>query len=152
MNVIGYVRVSTDEQAKEGVSLADQEGKIRDYCRLYELNLVEIVVDAGESAKSLKRNGLEKVLASLETRKGGPEGLVICKLDRLTRSVADWSLLIERHFGEAAKVKRQLFAVEDSIDTRTPGGQLVLNILMSVSEWERKIIAERTRSALAATC
>jgi site-specific DNA recombinase len=79
-------------------------------------------------------------------RRGGAEGIVIAKLDRLTRSVADWQALIDGHFGE--KAGKQLFSVSDSIDTRTAAGRLVLNVLLSVAQWERETIGERTKDAL----
>ncbi|HEX2570104.1 MAG TPA: recombinase family protein [Polyangia bacterium] len=142
--VIGYVRVSTDEQATAGVSLAAQAEKVRAYCALYDLTLVELVEDPGESAKTLDRPGLQRVLTML--RKGQAEGIVIAKLDRLTRSVADMATLIADYFGERAG--RSLFSVADSIDTRTAAGRMVLNILVSVSQWEREAIGERTRDAL----
>ncbi len=98
MNVIGYCRVSTEEQAANGQSLDAQRAKVEGYAKLYDLELVGVIVDAGVSAKSLNRPGLQEALAKL--RKGEAEGLVICKLDRLTRSVSDWQELIDGYFGE----------------------------------------------------
>jgi DNA invertase Pin-like site-specific DNA recombinase len=72
--------------------------------------------------------------------------LIVVKLDRLTRSVADWQTLIDDYFGE--KAGKQLFSVADSIDTRTAAGRLVLNVLLSVAQWEREATGERTREAL----
>jgi DNA invertase Pin-like site-specific DNA recombinase len=77
------------------------------------------------------------------------EGLLVAKLDRLTRSVADMATLIAQYFGDRAPVGAALLSVADQVDTRTAAGRLVLNILASVSQWEREAIAERTRSALA---
>ena len=144
MKVVGYVRVSTEEQATHGQSLGAQKAKLEAYANLYELELILVVEDAGISAKSLKRPGLQSVLAKL--RKGEADGLLIAKLDRLTRSVGDWQALIESYFGE--KAGKQLFSVGDQIDTRTAAGRLVLNVLMSVAQWEREATAERTREAL----
>jgi DNA invertase Pin-like site-specific DNA recombinase len=144
MNVIGYIRVSTEEQATNGQSLDAQRAKLQAYAALYELNLVDVIVDAGVSAKTLNRPGLQAVLTAL--RKGQADGVLIVKLDRLTRSVGDWQILIDDHFGE--KAGKQLFSVADSIDTRTAAGRLVLNVLLSVAQWEREIIGERTRDAL----
>jgi len=141
---IGYVRVSTEEQAADGVSLAAQEAKIKAYADLYDLDLVEIIVDAGQSAKTLDRPGIKRALEMLTDKKA--DGLLVAKLDRLTRSVADLNRLIERFFSE--KAGRLLWSVADAIDTRTAAGRLVLNILASVSQWEREAIAERTRDAL----
>jgi DNA invertase Pin-like site-specific DNA recombinase len=144
LKVVGYVRVSREEQAQDGVSLAVQAEKVRAYCGLYELDLVELIVDPGESAKTLGRPGLSLALAMLAD--GRAEGIVVAKLDRLTRSVADLAELLDRYFGEAAG--KQLFSVGDSIDTRTAAGRLVLNVLMSVAQWERETIVERTQTAL----
>ncbi len=143
MKAIGYIRVSTQEQASEGYSLAAQEAKIRQYADLYGLDLVDVVTDAGVSAKSLDRPGLAEALRRLEVGEAG--ALVILKLDRLTRSVADWNALIDRYFGKAVA----LMSVSDQIDTRTAGGRLVLNVLVSVAQWEREAIGERTAAALA---
>src|SRR4051794_4255563 len=145
LRVLGYTRVSSAEQASEGVSLEAQEAKVRGYCALHDLDLVGLEADAGVSARTLKRPGLARVLAALESGEVG--GVVIAKLDRLSRSVADWNTLIERHFGPAGG--RQLFSVSDHIATRTAAGRMVLNILMSVAQWEREAIAERTLDALA---
>lgn len=147
MRVIGYVRVSTQEQASTGVSLDVQAQKLRKYCELHELTLLRIEADEGVSAKTLDRPGLTAALDMLRT--GEAAGLLVAKLDRLSRSVADWDKLITGFFGEAAEAKSQLFSVADSIDTRTAAGRLVLNVLMSVAQWERETIAERVREAMA---
>jgi DNA invertase Pin-like site-specific DNA recombinase len=144
MRVVAYVRVSTEEQAEDGISLPNQREKAEAYCKLYDLQLLEVIEDAGASAKTLKRPGLQRALAML--RSGQADGLVIVKLDRLTRSVADWQTLIDDYFGERAG--KQLCSVGDSIDTRTAAGRLVLNVLLSVAQWERETIAERTRDGM----
>ena len=144
MKAIGYVRVSSDEQATEGISLEAQEAKVRAYCDLYGIELVEVIVDAGQSAKSLNRPGIQRALSLLKAKKA--DGIVVAKLDRLSRSTADWAALIERYFGE--KAGRQLWSVGENIDTRSAAGRMVLNILMSVAQWEREAIGERTRAAL----
>lgn len=141
-NVIGYIRVSTDEQAINGVSLPAQRAKLEQFCALYDYNLVEVFVDAGASAKNLKREGLESALATLEA--GTAEGLVIAKLDRLTRSVKDLGELLETHFAD----RFDLLSVEDRFDTTTAAGRLCLNMIASISQWEREVIGERTSAAL----
>jgi len=143
MNVIAYCRVSTAEQSDSGVSLDAQQAKMRAYADLYNLTIVETIIDA-ESAKSLRRDGLQRALHLLRT--GKVDGLLIVKLDRLTRSVADWQALIDAFFGERGG--KQLFSVNDSIDTRTAAGRLVLNVLITVAQWERETIGERTKEAL----
>lgn len=144
MRVIGYARVSTDEQATSGVSLEAQAEKIRQYAALYALDLVA-VVSASESAKSLERDGLRRALGMLD--QGDADGLVVAKLDRLTRSVVDLGSLLQRYFGDGARC--HLFSVADAVDTRTAAGRLVLNVIMSVAQWERETNVERTRDALA---
>lgn len=146
MKVIGYVRVSTEEQAQAGLSLQAQAEKIKAYASLYDLELIDIVHDAGASAKTLDREGLQQVLTALKA--GQAEGVIVAKLDRLTRSIVDLNKLIEEFFGEKAKKPTSLFSVADQVDTRTAGGRLVLNILMSVAQWEREAIGERTKAAL----
>jgi site-specific DNA recombinase len=143
MRVVGYIRVSTEEQATNGQSLDAQRAKLEAYAALYDLQLVAIIVD-GVSAKTLNRPGLQEALTML--RSGAADGLLIAKLDRLTRNVGDWQKLIDGYFGD--KAGKQLFSVADSIDTRTAAGRLVLNVLLSVAQWERETIAERTADAL----
>jgi DNA invertase Pin-like site-specific DNA recombinase len=144
MRVVGYIRVSTDEQATNGKSLDAQRCKLQAYASLYDLELIDVIVDAGASGKSLDRAGLQQALARLRKREA--DGLLIPKLDRLSRSVKDWNTLIDGYFSE--KAGKQLFSVADSIDTRTAAGRLVLNVLMSVAQWERETIGERTRDSL----
>ncbi len=145
MKCVAYLRVSTEEQAADGVSLDAQRAKVEGYARLYGLDLAAIEVDAGVSAKSLDRPGLARALGMLD--RGEADGLLIAKIDRLSRSVADWNRLIDAYFGE--RPGKQLWSVADAIDTRTSAGRLVLNVLMSVAQWERETIAERTRDAMA---
>ena len=85
MKTVGYVRVSTDKQADQGVSLDAQAEKIRAMALVHDRELVEIIVDSGESAKSLKRPGMAKLLAVVDA--GKVQAVIIAKLDRLTRSV-----------------------------------------------------------------
>ena len=138
-----YCRVSLDKQAEKGVSLDAQQAKARAYARLYDLDIVEVVIDAGVSAKTIARPGLERALGLLKS--GKAEALLVVKLDRLTRSVADLGKLVERYF---APGKAALLSVGEQIDTRSAGGRLVLNVLASVSQWEREAIGERTSAAL----
>jgi len=143
MRVVMYARVSTDEQEASGHSLAQQQTKLEGYAALYDLDVAAVIVET-ESAKTLRRPGLERALDMLSS--GEADGLVICKLDRLTRSIADWQTLIDEYFGE--KAGKALFSVSDQIDTRSAGGRLVLNVLLSVAQWEREAISERTIAAL----
>jgi DNA invertase Pin-like site-specific DNA recombinase len=141
--VVGYVRVSTDAQADGGVSLDAQRAKLTAYAAALDLDLVRVIDDAGFSAKTLARPGLTAALAMLES--GEADGVLVAKLDRLTRSVRDLGALVERYFS----ARFSLLSVADSIDTRSAAGRLVLNVLASVSQWEREACGERTRDALA---
>ena len=149
LRVIGYVRVSTEEQANDGKSLKTQREKIELFCKLHDHDLAMILEDPGASGKTLDRAGLASALKESRSKsRDAPHGIVITKLDRLTRSLRDWSELIDEFFDERAKHKRQLFSVGDSIDTTTASGRLILNVLMTVAQWEREVIAERTRDTL----
>lgn len=141
MKVVAYVRVSTEEQASHGVSLAAQEAKLRSYCDLYDHELIEVVVDAGQSAKSLNRPGLQQALGMLKS--GAAQGLLVLKLDRLTRSVRDLGELLETYFQKSA-----LVSIQEQCDTSTAAGRLVLNVMTSVAQWERETTSERTSAAL----
>lgn len=141
VKAIGYVRVSTEQQASDGVSLEAQREKIEAFARLYDYDLIAVIEDAGASAKTLDRDGLTTALAMLE--KGEAGALIVAKLDRLTRSVKDLGELLETHF-----TRFSLVSVGEQIDTSTAAGRLVLNVLMSVAQWEREAIGERTKTAL----
>jgi DNA invertase Pin-like site-specific DNA recombinase len=142
MKTIGYARVSTDKQADQGVSLETQAEKIRAMAVVQGADLLEIIVDGGESAKSLKRPGMAKLLAMVDA--GKIQAVIVAKLDRLTRSVKDLCELLERF--ERRSVA--LVSVAESLDTGSAAGRLVLNIMAAVSQWEREAIGERTRDAL----
>ncbi len=140
--VIAYCRVSTDEQASTGVSLAAQETKLRAYCMAMDLDLVRVECDAGASAKTLDRPALQRALAALDANEA--DALVVVKLDRLTRSVRDLADLLENYFS----ADHGLISLGESVDTRTAAGRLVLNVMTSVAQWEREAIGERTSTAL----
>lgn len=142
IRAVGYIRVSSEEQAASGFSLDAQRAKLTAYAALYDIELVSIQVDAGISAKTLDRPGLQTALGMLQF--GEVEAFVVVKLDRLTRSVRDLDVLIEKYFA----TRFTLMSVGEQIDTRTAGGRLILNILGSVSQWEREAIGERTSAAL----
>jgi site-specific DNA recombinase len=133
---IAYIRVSTDKQADKGHSLLAQQEKVNAYASLYDLDIIDYVIETG-SAKNLNREGLQGALAQIKA--GQADALIVVKLDRLTRSVADLGYLVETYFSKAG-----LLSVSEQIDTRSASGRLVLNVLASVSQWEREAIAERT--------
>jgi site-specific DNA recombinase len=143
MKTIGYVRVSTEDQAKEGVSLENQKSKIEAYSQLKDLTLVEIVEDAGLSAKNLKRPGVQKVLKL--ARKKKIDAVVVYKLDRIFRSTVD-ALETTRMFD---KWNVSFHSIEETLDTQSAMGRFFFTLTAALGEMERKIIGERTKAALA---
>jgi site-specific DNA recombinase len=141
--VVGYVRVSTEEQAAAGLSIPMQADKVIRYADLHNLILVAVEVDDGVSARTIRRDGLRRALAKLDS--GECEGLVIYRLDRLTRSLRDWSTLIERYFSGRTNA---LMSVSESIETGSAAGRMVLNMLVTLGQWERETTVERTQNAL----
>jgi site-specific DNA recombinase len=139
---IGYIRVSTSEQATEGISLDNQKAKIRAYCALNDLNLIEIIEDAGKSGKNLNREGIDTLLDKI--RKREVSAVIVYKLDRLSRKVIDTLTLIETF--EKAGVA--FHSLTEKIDTSTAMGRFFLNITASLAQMERDLISERTRDAL----
>src|SRR3954452_20543720 len=142
MRAIGYVRVSTEKQADFGVSLEAQAEKVRAMAVVQGAELVDVIIDAGESAKSLNRPGMVRLLSLVDC--GAVDIVIIAKLDRLTRSVKDLAELLERFTRRGVS----LLSVAESLDTGTAAGRLVLNIVTAVSHWEREAIGERTRDAM----
>ncbi len=140
---IGYTRVSPRDQAASSVSLVSQRMKIEAYATMHDLDLVEVIEDAGYSAKSLDRPGMTKLLSLIRGRK--ITTVVVAKLDRITRSVRDLGDLVELFQRSGV----EFASVADHIDTSTASGRLVLNVMGSVSQWEREAIGERTSEALA---
>ncbi len=142
MLAIGYARVSTDRQADQGVSLDAQTMRIRAMATVQSAELVDVIVDGGESAKSMNRPGVRRVLAMVEA--GKIDTVIVAKLDRLTRSVKDLCELLELFERKGVA----LVSVAESLDTGSAAGRLVIKIMASVSEWEREAIGERTRDVL----
>ena len=143
MRAIGYVRVSTEEQALMGVSLDAQEEKIRAYCVAKEWDLIRVVRDSGFSAKDLNRPGIQEIISGCKRKEF--DVVVILKLDRLTRSVKDLGYLVEDVF---QKNDVAFSSLQDNFDTATANGRMVMNILATLAQWERDIISERTRDAM----
>ncbi|MGM7699429.1 recombinase family protein [Microbacterium sp. A84] len=145
--MIGYLRVSTEEQASSGLGLDAQRDTIQRYADAHGWD-VAWYEDAGLSAKSLARPQLQAALDRLgvSPKRRDVDGIVVAKLDRLSRSVADFAGMLE-----LARSRRwALVAIDLGVDTSTPTGELVANVMMSVAQWERRIIGERTSAAMQA--
>jgi DNA invertase Pin-like site-specific DNA recombinase len=109
---------------------------------VHNTELIDLIVDGGESAKSLQRPGMERLLSLVDGKK--VQAVIVAKLDRLTRSVKDLCELLERFERRGVA----LISVAESLDTSSAAGRLVLNIMTAVSQWEREAIGERTRDAM----
>lgn len=144
VRVVGYSRVSTEEQADSGAGLAAQEAAIRDEVDRRGWGLVEICRESAASGKSIKgRPGLAVALELVESYSA--DVLMVSKLDRLSRSLLDFANLMER----AQKRGWNLIALDLGIDLSTPAGEFMASVMASAAQWERRIIGQRTRDALA---
>ena len=147
MDVIGYTRVSTTEQATEGISLEAQEAKIRTYCDLKDFKLVDMVIDAGVSGgKQLsEREGGRRILEA--TAKGRVKGAVTLKLDRLFRDAAD-CLTTTRLWDKKGIGLHIIDMGGQAIDTSSAMGRMFLTMAAGFAELERNLIRERTKTAM----
>lgn len=145
--MIGYLRVSTEEQATSGLGLEAQRDTIQRYAAAQGWDVVWYA-DEGLSAKSLARPQLQAALTRLHIipKRRDVNGIVVAKLDRLSRSVHDFSGILKL----AAARKWAVVAIDLGVDTSSPTGKLVANVMMSVAEWEREVIGERTSAAMQA--
>lgn len=141
--VIGYVRVSTDEQSISGLGLADQRALIDIEATRRGWDDLQYVSDEGYSAKNLSRPGIATALKALAS--GESETLVVAKLDRLSRSLLDFATLMDR----ARRERWELVVLDIAIDTSTPSGALMANVMAAFAEYERQLIGARTTAALA---
>ena len=143
MRAIGYARVSTGEQARSGAGLVAQHSAITAEAERRNWELVDIVEDGGFSARDLKRPGIRDALERLAD--GEADALVIAKLDRLSRSVLDFATLMET----SRKQGWGLVALDIGVDTTTPSGEVMANVMAAFAQFERRLIGQRTREALA---
>lgn len=139
---VGYVRVSTGDQV-DGMSLAAQRTKIRQYARLHGLRLLEIVADNGKSAKTFDRVGIQRLLRMLDETEVGT--VIVARLDRATRGGAG---ALDDFLGRLKKRDVELVSIAENLDTGSASGLLFARLLALIAQWEREIISERTRDAL----
>jgi site-specific DNA recombinase len=140
MRLVAYVRVSTEDQADFGVSLAAQREQVAAYAKAYNHQLVAVFEDAGISGSTLDRPGLKKALKLV---RNAADGLLVTKLDRLSRSALDVLRLVDTRLHQKA-----LVSVYEQIDASTPQGMVMLTMLAGFAQYERDMIRQRTRLAL----
>lgn len=134
-----YIRVSTDEQAREGFSIRAQKNQLVNYCRDYDYEIANIYIDDGFSAKDTKRPKLKELLQAAEERSF--DAVIVHKLDRFTRSVKDLYELLEflQSYGIGFISKQEKF------DTTSAMGRAMIGMLGVFAQFERELIAERVR-------
>lgn len=141
---VGYIRVSTQEQAQGGVSLEMQIAKIRAYCDLNDMALVGIYGDPGISGKSIKaRPGIQAVLHMVKTKR--VSAVVVYKLDRIARNTVECLDIAKR----MDKGGVALHSITERLDTQSALGRFFFTMTASLAEMERALISERTMAALA---
>ncbi len=140
--IIGYLRVSTDEQGDNGVGLEAQRRAIEAEAERRGWTLVEVIEDVA-SGKNLKRPGIQRALAMLAG--GEADGMIVAKLDRLGRDVGDFADLLKL----SAKQGWALRLLDLDIDTSTSMGEAAAFVVAAFAQAERKRIGERTREGLA---
>lgn len=139
---LAYVRVSTTDQAEHGASLDAQRATLSAEAAQRGWD-VEVVADEGVSAKSLNRPGLRAALARLDA--GSANYLLAVRLDRVSRSVADFAGLLDR----AQRRGWGMVLLSPNIDTADPAGRFTSNVLASAAQYERELIGARTREGMA---
>lgn len=142
MKAVGYIRVSTEGQAVDGVSLEAQKGKIEAWCLLNGYTLAHCFIDAGISGKRAdNRPELQAALAAV----GNGDALVVYSLSRLARSTRDTMDISDR----LTKAGADLVSLSEKIDTTSAAGKMVFRMLAVLAEFERDQVSERTTMALA---
>lgn len=143
MHAIGYARVSTAEQRDNGASLDVQRAELTAAAELRGWTL-DVLEDAAHSARDLERPAILDALGRLE--RGAAGALIVAKLDRLSRSLYDFAGIMET-------ARRQgwiVVALDCAVDTSTPAGEMMANVLATFAHFERRLIGQRTRDGLAA--
>jgi DNA invertase Pin-like site-specific DNA recombinase len=143
MNVIAYVRVSTDDQGRNGYGLDAQRSAIRDECDRRGWTLLRIEEDVRSGGTMKRRPGLARAIASCDSNEA--QALVAAKVDRLSRSVHDFAGLVER----ARAGRWNLVILDLGVDLSTPMGEAMASVASTFAQLERRLISARTREGLA---
>ena len=138
-----YIRVSTEEQSREGFSLKEQEERLREFCKFKRYDIYKVYKDAGISAKNDKRPAYQEMIKDVKNKTINV--IVAFKLDRLTRSVYD----IEKLMNLVNEYECDIDCLADESNTTTSNGRMVMRIMTSVSQNEIEKCSERTKIGLA---
>ena len=138
-----YIRVSTEDQAREGFSLKEQEERLREFCKFKRYNVYKVYEDAGISAKNDKRSAYQKMMK--DVKEGHINVIVAFKLDRLTRSVYN----IEKLMKMVNEYECDIDCMADESNTTILNGRMVMRIMTSVSQNEIEKCSERTKLGMA---
>ena len=146
---IAYTRISISEQALRELSLKAQRVEVNAQAERSGVVIVKVLTDKDESASTLNRPAMSELLRQIDS--GQIDAVIISKLDRLTRRIKDFMSLLKR----MKQAKRadggkgvDLISSAESLDTGSATGQIVINIMDSVSKWDREVIGERTSATL----
>ena len=143
MRLIAYYRVSTDAQGVSGLGLDAQRASVHAHAASRGDEIVREITEVASGGKD-DRVLLNEALAAL--KRGEADGLIVAKLDRLARSVSQTAKVLTL----AQKQGWKFIALDLGVDTSTPVGEMIANILASVAQWERRQIGVRTSEALQA--
>ena len=139
-----YMRVSTEDQAKEGFSLPEQKDRLEALCKFKNWKIIDYYEDAGISAKTGNhRPEFDRMIE--DAKKGKINTVIALKLDRLTRSIYDWENILNM----SEKYKFDLVCANDEINTTNANGKMITRIMMSVSQNEIERTSERTKVGMA---
>ncbi len=143
VTAVGYLRVSTTDQAESGAGLEAQRRAIAQACEGRGWTLADVFEDGGQSGKNLNRPGFSRAVEAVES--GDAQVVVVAKLDRLSRSLMDFASVMDR----AQRNGWHVVALDLGVDTSTPSGEMMANVMASFAQFERRMIGQRTKEALA---
>lgn len=142
-DMVAYDRVSTVEQADEGAGIAAQRTAIKREAEYKSYNIVKWATDPGRSGKDTNRPGLSEAFEIIAA--GHARGIIVSKLDRLSRSLLDFAGMMS----QARIGGFNIVALDLGLDLSTPTGEMMASILAVFAQFERRVIGQRTRDGLA---